>query len=74
MFFILLEDSVRVGDVVEIAGVGGLIEEVKLRTILLRDESGSIHVIPNGNINTVKNMTQLYPIMSSISASPTGRR
>ncbi len=59
-FFILLEDSIRVGDVVEIAGVGGLVEEVKLRTIVLRDESGSIHVIPNGNINTVKNMTQLY--------------
>lgn len=59
-FFILLEDSVRVGDVVEIAGVGGLVEEVKLRTIVLRDESGSIHVIPNGNINTVKNMTKLY--------------
>jgi small-conductance mechanosensitive channel len=59
-FFILLEDSARVGDVVEIAGVGGLVEEVKLRTIVLRDESGSIHVIPNGNINTVKNMTQLY--------------
>ncbi|MGC4098699.1 MAG: mechanosensitive ion channel family protein [Nitrospira sp.] len=59
-FFILLEDSIRVGDVVEIAGVSGLVEEVKLRTIVLRDESGSIHVIPNGNINTVKNMTQLY--------------
>lgn len=59
-FFILLEDSVRVGDVVEIAGVSGLVEEVKLRTIVLRDESGSIHVIPNGSINTVKNMTQLY--------------
>ena len=59
-FFILFEDSIRVGDVVEIAGVGGLVEEVKLRTIVLRDESGSIHVIPNGNINAVKNMTQLY--------------
>jgi moderate conductance mechanosensitive channel len=59
-FFILLEDSVRVGDVVEIAGVSGLVEEVKLRTIVLRDESGSIHVIPNGTINTVKNMTKHY--------------
>ncbi|NGZ10862.1 MAG: mechanosensitive ion channel family protein [Nitrospira sp. LK70] len=59
-FFILLEDSIRVGDVVEIAGVSGLVEQVKLRTIVLRDEAGSIHVIPNGNINTVKNMTQLY--------------
>lgn len=59
-FFILLENSIRVGDVVEIAGVGGLVEEVKLRTIVLRDETGSVHVIPNGTINTVKNMTQLY--------------
>lgn len=59
-FFILLEDSIRVGDVVEIAGVGGLVEQVKLRTVVLRDETGSTHVIPNGTINTVKNMTQLY--------------
>ena len=59
-FFILLEDSVRVGDVVEIAGAGGLVEEVKLRSIVLRDEWGSIHVIPNGHIDKVKNMTQLY--------------
>jgi small conductance mechanosensitive channel len=59
-FFILLEDSVRVGDVVEIAGVGGLVEEVKLRTIVLRDLSGNVHVVPNGQIDKVKNMTQLY--------------
>lgn len=59
-FFILLEDSVRVGDVVEIAGVGGLVEEVKLRTITLRDLSGNVHVIPNGVIDKVKNMTKLY--------------
>jgi small conductance mechanosensitive channel len=59
-FFILLEDSIRVGDVVEIAGVGGLVEEVKLRTIVLRDLAGSIHVVPNGHIDKVKNLTQLY--------------
>ena len=59
-FFILLEDSVRVGDVVEIAGVGGLVEEVKLRTIVLRDLSGNVHVVPNGTIDKVKNMTSLY--------------
>jgi len=59
-FFILLEDSVRVGDVVEIAGVGGLVEEVKLRTITLRDLSGNVHVIPNGVVDKVKNMTKLY--------------
>lgn len=59
-FFILLEDSVRVGDVVEIAGVGGLVEEVKLRTITLRDLSGNVHVVPNGAVDKVKNMTKGY--------------
>ncbi len=59
-FFILLENSVRVGDVVEVAGVGGLVEEVKLRTITLRDLSGSVHVIPNGIVDKVKNMTKVY--------------
>jgi small conductance mechanosensitive channel len=59
-FFIILENSVRVGDVVEIAGVGGLVEEVTLRTITLRDLSGNVHVVPNGVIDKVKNMTKLY--------------
>ncbi len=59
-FFILLEDSIRVGDVVEIAGVEGLVEEVKLRTITLRDVSGNVHVVPNGVIDKVKNLTRLY--------------
>lgn len=57
-FFILLEDSIAVGDVVEIAGVSGLVEEVKLRSIRLRDISGSVHVIPNGIVDRVKNMTK----------------
>jgi small conductance mechanosensitive channel len=59
-FFILLENSVRVGDVVEVAGVGGLVEEVKLRTITLRDLAGNVHVVPNGVIDKVKNMTKFY--------------
>jgi len=59
-FFILLEDSIRVGDVVEIAGVGGLVEEVRLRTIRLRDLSGNVHVVPNGSVDKVKNMTKDY--------------
>jgi small conductance mechanosensitive channel len=59
-FFILLEDSIRVGDVVQVAGVGGLVEEVKLRTITLRDLSGNVHVVPNGVIDKVMNMTKLY--------------
>jgi small conductance mechanosensitive channel len=59
-FFILLEDSIRVGDVVEIAGVGGLVEEVRLRAITLRDLSGNVHVVPNGAVDKVKNMTKDY--------------
>jgi len=56
-FFILLENQVRVGDVVNIAGVGGLVETVKLRTISLRDLAGNVHIVPNGSITTVTNMT-----------------
>lgn len=57
-FFILLENQIRVGDVVEIAGVGGLVEEVRLRTIRLRDLSGNVHIVPNGVVDKVKNMTK----------------
>ncbi len=59
-FFILLEDQIRVNDVVAIAGVNGLVEDVGLRTISLRDLSGNVHVVPNGTINTVTNMTKDY--------------
>ncbi len=59
-FFILLEDSISVGDVVEVAGVSGVVEEVKLRTITLRDVSGSVHIVPNGIVDRVKNMTKGY--------------
>lgn len=59
-FFILLENSVRVGDVVEVAGVSGLVEQVELRAIRLRDLSGNVHVVPNGVIDKVKNMTKDY--------------
>lgn len=59
-FFILWENSVRIGDVVEVAGVTGLVEEVELRTIKLRDVSGNLHVVPNGVIDKVKNLTKDY--------------
>jgi small conductance mechanosensitive channel len=59
-FFILWEDSVRIGDVVEVAGVVGLVEEVELRTIKLRDVSGNLHVVPNGVVDKVKNLTKDY--------------
>ena len=56
-FFILLENQIRVGDVVEIAGKSGLVEAVHLRTIRLRDVEGKVHIIPNGVIDVATNFT-----------------
>ena len=59
-FFILLENSIRVGDVVEVAGIAGIVEQIELRAVRLRDLSGNVHVVPNGVIDKVKNMTYDY--------------
>jgi moderate conductance mechanosensitive channel len=57
-FFILLENQVRQGDVVVVAEKGGLVEEITLRYMKLRDYSGNVHFIPHGNISTVTNMSR----------------
>lgn len=57
-FFLILEDQVHVGDVVKVNGTGGLVEALKLRTITLRDLSGTVHVFPNGSINELANLTK----------------
>ena len=57
-FFLLLENQVRVGDVIQINGQGGLVERIRLRTITLRDLSGTVHVFPNGSITTLSNLTK----------------
>jgi small conductance mechanosensitive channel len=60
-FFLILENQVRVGDIVKINGeVGGLVEAINLRTIVLRDENGAVHIIPNGSINRLANMTMQF--------------
>ena len=59
-FFLLFEDQVRQGDVVELAGKGGLVEEVTLRYVRLRDMEGHVHYIPNGEIKLVTNRTRVY--------------
>lgn len=55
-FFLLFEDQIRTGDVVQIAGIGGLVEDVTLRHVRLRDYDGNVHFVPNGLITTVTNM------------------
>ena len=57
-FFILLEDQIRHGDVVEIAGKSGFVEEITLRYVRLRDYDGNVHYIANGLISTVTNMSR----------------
>jgi len=59
-FFIFLEEQIRVGDVVQVAGKGGLVEKVNLKMTILRDLAGNVHYIPNGNIDLVTNMTKGY--------------
>ena len=57
-FFILLENQIRQGDVVDIAGKAGLVEEVTLRYVRLRDYEGNVHIVSNGLITTVTNMSR----------------
>ncbi|WP_347488165.1 mechanosensitive ion channel family protein [Desulfoscipio sp. XC116] len=54
-FFILFEDQFNVGDFVETAGVVGTVEEIGLRTCKIREWTGQLHVIPNGEITRVTN-------------------
>ena len=49
-FFLILEDQVRIGDLARINGVAGTVEQINLRTIVLRDGEGAVQVFPNGTI------------------------
>ena len=59
-FFLILEDQVRVGDLARINGVGGSVEQVNLRTIVLRDNEGAVQVFPNGTITSLANLSKQY--------------
>jgi small conductance mechanosensitive channel len=57
-FFLIFEDQIRVGDVAVVNGQSGLIEEVNLRTLILRDEKGAVHIFPNGEVKTLANLSK----------------
>ncbi|UCE02749.1 MAG: mechanosensitive ion channel family protein [Candidatus Latescibacterota bacterium] len=57
-FFLILENQIRTGDVAIINGTGGLVEAINLRTTVLRDLSGVVHVFPNGAVASLSNMTK----------------
>ena len=59
-FFLLLENQIRQGDVVKLGDHAGLVEEVTLRYVQLRDYDGNVHFVPNGTISTVVNMSRGY--------------
>jgi small-conductance mechanosensitive channel len=56
--FIILEDQIRIGDVAIINGKGGLVENIRLRTVVLRGLDGTVHIIQNGAITELSNMTK----------------
>jgi small conductance mechanosensitive channel len=58
--FILFEDQYRVGDVVNVAGIGGLVEEIGLRRTVLRDLDGVVHSVSNGAIEVASNSTRVF--------------
>lgn len=59
-FMILLDDQIRVGDVVNLDGTGGLCEKVNLRYVQLRDLGGNVHYIRCGDISKITNMTKEF--------------
>ena len=59
-FLLILENHVRVGDVATINGVGGSVESISFRTVILRDVAGVVHVFPHGFIQTLANHTMYW--------------
>jgi small conductance mechanosensitive channel len=59
-FFILLENQYKLGDVVRIGALTGTVEEITMRITVLRGVDGAVHVIPNGTIQTVSNLTSVW--------------
>jgi len=59
-FFLILEDQVRIGDLARINGVAGSIEQINLRTIMLRDAEGAVQVFPNGTITALANLSKQF--------------
>lgn len=59
-FVMLVENQIRQGDIVEIGNKSGVVEEVTLRYVRLRDYEGAVHYIPNSFINLVTNKSRTF--------------
>ena len=58
--FLLMENQLRINDIAVINGTSGLVEELNLRTTVLRGENGTVHIFPNGAIASLSNMTREF--------------
>lgn len=58
--FMLIEGQFGIGDVVRVGDVSGMVEKITLRTTILRDTYGAVHVVPNGEIKIVSNLTKTW--------------
>ncbi len=58
--FILLEDAIAVGDVVDVGGHGGVVEGLTIRSVRLRDIGGDVHIVPFSQVNAVLNRTKEF--------------
>jgi small conductance mechanosensitive channel len=58
--FIIMENQYSRGDVVKIADIAGIVEEVNIRRTIMRDLDGIVHVVPNGEIKVASNYTKEY--------------
>lgn len=68
--FIVIDDRIRVGDWVIAAGCEGTVEKLSLRTTLIRDFNGSVHIIPNSQIKNVQNFNRGYNLAQVIFSLP----
>jgi len=59
-FFLILEDQVRIGDLARVNGVAGIVEQINLRTIVVRDGEGAVQVFPNGTITALANLSKQF--------------
>ena len=57
---ILIENQFAIGDVVNVAGIGGTVEDFTLRRTILRDLNGTVHTVPNGEITVASNLTRAW--------------
>lgn len=56
--FLIIEDAVSVGDIIQIREFGGVVEEMSIRTIKLRDFDGTLHVFPYSEAQVISNRTK----------------